>query len=206
MDQQKLPPVTPPTKPDWQVVDWSGVESVRQLPGWMLEQGAFQFRADASLGEKVLEQLPEPMTEGLLRSWTRFSFGGVRARMSGQAHRRTAPRFSVGLEGRRAFHLRAAPSHRRLELVTPPEVMLGEAPWEWQKDRSLWLELLCLPGDGGGIRLEARAWAEGEPRPTEPQIVRREKDTAGRLSPSVRGGPFALKPIVTERLLVLKLD
>ncbi len=199
-------PAAAPAGVDWQAVDLDAAPPGEVLQGWMAEQGAFVLRSDMEAGGQVLEQKPEPMTEGIYRSWTRFSHGGIRARVSGESHRRAPPRFSIGLEGRRAFHLRAAPAHNRLELVTPPEVMLVEAPWEWKKDRKLWLELVCLPAPGGGARIEARAWPEGEPRPAEPSLTRLEKNSPGRLSPSVRGGPFALKPLLTDRISILKLD
>ncbi len=213
------PPDIPKTKPpaaakaapqpvqlDWQPVDLNAAKPGETLSDWMNEQGRFVLRADPQAGGNVLEQLPEPMTEGIYRSWLRFSYGGIRARMSGESHRRAQPRFSVGLEGRRAFHLRAAPAHDRLELVTLPEVMLAETPWQWDKDRALWLEIVCLPAPGGGARIEARVWPEGEARPAEPALVHVENGAPGRLSPSIRGGPFALKPIVTDRISMLKLN
>lgn len=192
--------------PDWQEVDWNAVTTEGVLVGWIAEQGAFVLRPNPATGEPSLAQEPEPMTEGIYRSWTRLSHGGIRVRVTGEPHRRIPPRFSIGLEGRRPFHLRAAPAHKRLELVTPPEVMLAQAPWTWQEDRALWLELLCLPAPGGGVRLEGRAWPEGDARPGTAALVVEESAPPGRLSPSVRGGPFALKPIFTDRIELLKWD
>lgn len=208
---QKLPPPPnqpppPPTATTWQELDLSATTPQGVLDGWIAEQGAFVLRPDSVTGEPLLEQKPEPMTEGIYRSWTRFSHGGIRVRVSGEAHRRAPPRFSIGLEGRRALHLRASPAHRRLELITPPEVTLAATTWEWQKDRKLWLELVCLPGRGTEVQIEARAWAEGDPRPTEPTLALKEDTSPGRLSPSIRGGPFALKSLFTDQIAILKLD
>jgi hypothetical protein len=190
--------------PQWQEVELAGLEPGAEIAGWVAEQGA--FRVVSADGGAALEQGPEPMTEGVFRSWTRFNYGGIRARMSGEPHRRAPPRFSVGLEGRRPFHLRASPAHNRLELVTPPEVMLATFDWTWDKQSPVWLELVCKPRAEGGALLEGRVWPEGGQRAEEAQIQHVETAAPGRLSPSVRGGPFALKPILTDHISVLKLD
>jgi len=112
---------------DWIALPMSDLAPGASIPGWQVEQGSFQV-VDWN-GIRVLEFGPEPMTEGLLRQLSRFNYGGVRALMGGEAHRRVAPRFSVSLEGQRPYALRAAPTHQRLELVTPSEIMLSTVDW-----------------------------------------------------------------------------
>jgi hypothetical protein len=200
------PTTTPPATLSWQPISITPSPPNGTLEGWMQEQGAFTIKPAPNGSGMILEQNPEPMTEGIYRSWARFTHGGLRARMWGESHRRVPPRFSIGLEGKKPFHLRVATAHQRLELVTPPEIILQQLPWSWEKERAVWLEITCSPGPENSTLIEARVWHEGDPRPEDASLQHREPGSIARLSPSIRGGPFALKPIHTDHISLLKPD
>ncbi len=195
-------PATPAAPPaDWEPLDFSTLRAGGKIPGWTVQQG--DFKLVAREGVVMLELGSEPMEEGWLKAERMILSGGIRARMSGEAHRRVAPRFSVSLEGSRPFQLRAAPVPGVLEIVTSNEVKLASMPWQWRKEQKLWLELVLQPDGPRQVRLEGRAWHDDEQRPPQPQLEARTGSMKGRLSPSVRGAPFALRPLFVDRVEVL---
>lgn len=190
---------------NWAAVDFSGLKPGSMLPGWDVVRGTFGV-AERD-GRVMLALEPEPMAEGNLTCGQLLvRGGGIRARMRGERSRRAAPRFAVSLNGDTEFILRAVPSGKVMELATVTEQILASVPWTWQPAKWLWLELQVQPQPDGGAVFEGRAWAEDEPRPAAAGIRHRIPGLPGILRPALRGAPFALRPIETDRIELLRPD
>jgi hypothetical protein len=181
----------------WAAIAFEKLKPGDTVPEWEFSSGKFQIVELE--GRVVLALQPEPMGEGQLRfSQLITGRGGLRARMRGERTRRATPRFSVSFHGERQFQWRAVPSGKVLEF-TAEEKVLGSAPWTWEDEAWLWLELRV-----DGSRFEGRAWNEGQPRPAVPQVTYTSPDSPGLLRAVVQGAPFAYRPIYYDRIEVLR--
>ncbi len=190
----------------WAVVDFSSLKPGGVPAGWDVVRGT--FGAVERDGRMVLEMQAEPMVEGNVTCGQLLTRGGgLRARMRGERSRRATPRFAISLNGDAEFMLRAVPSGKVVEITTVTEQILASAPWTWQPGKWLWLELRVQPESGGsGAVFEGRVWTEGEPRPDAATVRFRSATPPGILRPALRGAPYALRPIETDRLELFRPD
>lgn len=188
----------------WNAVDFSELKAGGTIPGWDVVRGTFGLVERD--GRVMLEMQPEPMTEGNVTCGQLMtSGGGVRARMRGDRIRRAAPRFCVSLHGDEEFNLRAVPSTGVVEITTVQEQVLASVPWRWQQEKWLWLEFRIHPDPKtNGAVFEGRTWADGETRPAGPTVRYDSPTLPGLLRASVRGAPYALRPIYYDRMEILR--
>jgi len=181
-------------------VDLSTLSPGDSVPEWSPSQGS--FRMTTVNGRNVLELGFEPLVEGrLVRSRLLANTGVVRARMWGERTRRNAPRFAVGLTASASYWFRVIPLERTLQLVGKEEKVLASLPWEGSPEQPMWIELKFVPRQGApGSRLEGRVWREGDPRPEAASLSTEVEETIGFARVVVAGAPYALKPILIDRL------
>ncbi len=197
------PPARKAAPPRAHRLDLSTLPPDGVVPEWRASQG--DFRLTTREGGTALELPPEPMAEGQL-VWNTLMAGGgtVSARMWGERKRRVAPRFAVGLVAGSPYWLRAVPLEKKLEIVSTGEVSLASAPWDWESERRIWLELRSSPAGAGeaGAKtlLEGRVWHEGEERPEAPSVSVGVAEDFGFVRAVAAAAPYALEPVYIDFL------
>lgn len=217
-----LPPAPPEaplaTGERWERVDFTSLKAGAAIPGWDFQQGSLSLVTKD--GQTVLQQLPDPMTEGTL-SWTQMlpGGGGLRARFSGEKSRRAYPRFALGMHGDFSVHYRTVPATSTQEIVlsVPVEesgkLILRDdtkvtVPWRWDASVPVWLEFRAFPSGkpGGGFTFEGRTWAEGSSRPETAGVIWESPAYPGILRAAVQTAPFAFRPVFCDRIESLRLS
>lgn len=207
---QKQSPPAAPKAIGWEQEEISSSENGKLPAGWEAPRGNFVM--ETRDGQSVVSLQPEPMVEGriILQKLLRGG-GGVRARLSGERAPRAFPRFGVGLQGKSAsageskestFQLRATPGMKKLEFIeqfAEQDHARAEAAWTWREGVPLWLEIRAQPA-AEGCALEGRAWAEGEPRPEAASISLTVPLNPSLMKATIHATPFALKPVVIEKV------
>jgi hypothetical protein len=128
----------------------------------------------------------------------------VMARVRGtRKGRRLFPVFGVGLNGVSGYRLMVSQAKRKLELLKG-DAIVRAVPFEWKPDRWTQLRLECRRV-GGGWKLSAKVWADGEKEPAKWLLEWEEKNPplAGRAT--VWGVPFSGTPIRFDDLKVVLL-
>lgn len=176
---------------------------LEKVPDDMLVlDGGFAVKEEG--GNKFLELPGAPLeTFGVLFGPTEASGLSVSARIQGTGKGRRFPTFAVGLNGVGGFKLQVAPAKKLVELVKGEEVV-GSTPFTWESGSWTMLRLQCRKMKDGELKLEGKAWKQGDAEPKDWQISRAEaaESPAGR--PSVWGMPFAGTPIKFDDLQVSK--
>jgi len=168
----------------------------------MVLDGGFAVKYEA--GNKFLELPGAPLeTYGVLFGPTEASGLAVTARVQSTGKGRRFPTFAVGLNGVGGYKLQASPAKKLVELVKGEEVV-ASAPFTWESGSWTMLRLQCRKVKDGELKLEGKAWKQGEAEPKEWQISRMEtaESPAGR--PSVWGMPFSGTPIKFDDLMVTR--
>lgn len=197
-------------EPGWTAVDFPALRPGGALPGWEFRQGALSLVEKD--GRTVLQQTPEPMTEGVA-VWMKMLPGGgaVRARFFGERARRSTPRFALGMWGDLKVHLRAVPATDTVEIVLSQpveeqgklverDVEKATAPWQWEREKPVWLEFRAGPA-ADGYEFEGRIWTEGSPRPEAAAVRWHCPQNPGILRAAVQMAPFALRPVFCDAIL-----
>ena len=176
---------------------------LEKVPDDMLVlDGGFAVKEEG--GNKFLELPGAPLeTFGVLFGPTEASGLSVSARIQGTGKGRRFPTFAVGLNGVGGFKLQVAPAKKLVELVKGEDVV-GSAPFTWESGSWTRLRLQCRKVKDGELKVEGKAWKQGDPEPKDWQISLAEtaESPAGR--PSVWGMPFAGTPIKFDDLQVAR--
>ncbi len=168
----------------------------------MVLDGGFAVKEEG--GNKYLELPGAPLeTFGVLFGPTEASGLAVSARIQSTGKGRRFPTFAVGLNGVGGFKLQVAPAKKLVELVKGEEVV-GSAPFTWESGSWTMLRLQCRKVKEGEIKVEGKAWKQGDAEPKEWQTSRTEtaESPAGR--PSIWGMPFAGTPIKFDDFVVTR--
>jgi hypothetical protein len=176
---------------------------LEKVPDDMLVlDGGFAVKAEGS--NKLLELPGAPLeTFGVLFGPTEASGLSVAARIQGTGKGRRFPTFAVGLNGVGGYKLQVSPAKKLVELVKGEDVV-GSAPFIWESGSWTVLRLQFSKVKDGELKVEGKAWKQGDAEPKEWQISRAEtaESPAGR--PSVWGMPFAGTPIKFDDLVVTR--
>lgn len=167
---------------------------LQKVPDDMLVlDGGFAVKEEG--GNKFLELPGAPLeTFGVLFGPTEASGLSVSARIQGTGKGRRFPTFAVGLNGVGGFKLQVSPAKKLVELVKGEEVV-ASTPFTWESGSWTMLRLQSRKVKEGELKVEGKAWKQGDAEPKEWQISRAEtaESPAGR--PSVWGMPFAGTPV-----------
>lgn len=179
--------------------------AVGNVPEDMLVlDGAFAVKEEA--GNKFLELPGAPLeTFGVLFGPTETNGLAVTARIHGTGKGRRFPTFGVGLNGVGGHRLLVSPGKKLLELYNGDEVVTS-VPFAWVTDSWTMLRLQSRRTKEGELRIEAKAWRQGDPEPKEWQIAHTEKSETPAGRPSLWGNPYAGTPIQYDDLRVTKAE
>lgn len=177
--------------------------SLEKVPDDMLVlDGGFAVKEEG--GNKFLELPGAPLeTFGVLFGPTEASGLSVAARIQGTGKGRRFPTFAVGLNGVGGYKLQVSPAKKLVELVKGEEVVTS-APFTWESGSWTMLRLQCRKVKDGELKVEGKAWKQGDAEPKDWQISRAEtaESPAGRSS--VWGMPFAGTPIKFDDFVVTR--
>ncbi|MEY2409796.1 MAG: hypothetical protein QOF48_2466 [Verrucomicrobiota bacterium] len=164
--------------------------------------GAFAVKQEG--GNKFLELPGAPLeTFGVLFGPTEATDLGVSARVHGTGKGRRFPTFGVGLNGVGGYRLQVSPGKKLLELYKGDEV-LTNAPFAWNSDSWTVLRLRSTKSKDGELKVEGRAWKQGDPEPKDFQIAWSDKTETPAGRPSLWGNPFAGTAIRYDDLQVTR--
>lgn len=151
--------------------------------------GAFAVREEG--GSKFLELPGAPLeTFGVLFGPTETNGLAVSARVHGTGKGRRFPTFGVGLNGVGGHRLQVSPAKKLLELYKGDDV-LASAPYTWVTDSWTVLRLQTRKTKEGELKIEGKAWKQGDAEPKEWQIAHTEKSETPAGRPSLWGNPYA---------------
>lgn len=164
--------------------------------------GAFAVREEG--GSKFLELPGAPLeTFGVLFGPTETNGLAVSARIHGTGKGRRFPTFGVGLNGVGGHRLQVSPAKKLLELYKGDDV-LATAPYPWVTDSWTVLRLQTRKTKEGELKIEGKAWKQGDAEPKEWQIAHTEKSETPAGRPSLWGNPYAGTAIRYDDLRVTK--
>jgi hypothetical protein len=177
--------------------------AVGNVPGDMLVlDGAFAVREEG--GNKFLELPGAPLdTFGALFGPTETNGLAVSARIHGTSKGRRFPTFGVGLNGVGGHRLLVSPAKKLLELYRGDDV-LASAPYVWTTDSWTMIRLQSRKSKDGELKIEGKAWKQGDPEPKEWQIAHTEKAESPAGRTSLWGNPYAGTAIRFDDLRVTK--
>jgi len=162
--------------------------------------GGFAVKEES--GNKFLELPGAPLeTFGVLFGPTDTNGLAVAARIRSAGKGRRFPTFSVGLNGVGGYKLQLAPAKKLLELVKGEEIV-ANAPFTWESGSWTLLKLQSRKGNDGTLKVEGKAWKQGDAEPKGWMISRDESAAVPAGRPSVWGMPFAGTPIQFDDLKV----
>src|SRR5262245_15426098 len=177
--------------------------AVGKVPDDMLVlDGAFAVREEG--GNKFLELPGSPLdTFGVLFGPTETNGLAVSARIHGTSKGRRFPTFGVGLNGVGGHRLMVSPAKKLLELYKGDEV-LASVPYSWVTDSWTMLRLQSRKTKDDELKIEGKAWKQGDSEPKEWQITHTEKSPTPAGRPSLWGNPYAGTAIRYDDLQVRK--
>jgi hypothetical protein len=166
--------------------------------------GAFAVKEDG--GNKVLELPGAPIAEGsgVLFGPTETNGVAVSARIHGTAKGRRMPAFAVGLNGVGGYRLQVSPGKKLLELYKGDEA-LTNMTFTWTSDSWTVLRLQTRKVKEGELKIEGKAWKQGEAEPRDWQISYADRTEAPAGRASIWGSPYAGTPIHYDDLKVLSV-
>jgi hypothetical protein len=176
---------------------------LEKVPDDMLVlDGGFAVKEEA--GNKFLELPGAPLeTFGVLFGPTEATGLAVSARIQGTGKGRRFPTFAVGLNGVGGYKLQVAPAKKLVELVKGEEIV-GSAPFTWESGSWTMLRLQCRKVKDSELKVEGKAWKQGDAEPKDWQISRSESAESPAGRPSAWGMPFAGTPIKFDDFVVTR--
>lgn len=167
---------------------------------FMIMQGEFTVK---NLGTNKVMELPgSPLDSySVLFGPVTNANVAVSAKIFGTAKGRRQPTFGVGLGGVAGYKLQIAPGKKAAELLKDAAVV-ASAPFNWESGAWTHCRLQVRQTGESAWRVEAKAWAEGQPEPKEWLLTADESEKPLAGQSSVLGSPFAGTPIHFDELKV----
>lgn len=185
--------------PAAQKFDFQALEPGAVPDEYMATEQEAKFTIVADGANKVLELAGQPIVDGgMLLGKSVKGACTVSARIKATGKRRTHPKFGIGLHGISGPRLLIVPAEKVVKIVrnAEKEETVASAAHAWTSGTWVRLEMSIKPGAGGkGSQVEARVWADDQPRPEAATVTWSSEDAPGQGKASVWGAPYAELPI-----------
>ena len=180
--------------------DFESTDIGQEPEGFLVLDGDFVVKEEA--GNRFLELPGAPLDNfGALFGPRTKEGSRISVTVRGEAKRRLAPSFGLGVNGLGGFRLMVSGNKRTLELYRGEE-MLATVDYRWQSAGATRLVLEASPQADSSWRVLGKVWNESAEEPTSWNIEIGNLAAPPRGKPSIWGYPFAGTAILYDNLIV----